>query len=131
MVRSMLRGVVCLLVLVPVAVAAQAKTARYSCSNAGLEVQCSDGECSASDAFTPMAVSFTDGELRVCAYSGCWEGPSEWQRDESGLMVVGHDMTWSDQASAETFRLALSFEDMRAVLLGGSFAQPLNCAAVQ
>ena len=111
--------------------AAMAEAGRYRCSNAGIEVQCDAAGCAASERFTPISVTVDAEGLSICAYSGCWSGSAVMQHDATGLMVVGHDLRWSESGETATFRFMLRLEDMRAVVLGSSFAQPLTCDQVK
>lgn len=79
-----------------------------------------------------MSVDVDDsGGMRVCAYSGCWEGTGEVFRSGRFLVLVGRDLVFStapDSPSArEDIALTIDRRDGVGTVKAGAFAQPLLC----
>lgn len=99
-----------------------------SCSEMSLQIQCSDGTCTAEKDFTPMAINLHGKDLSICAYSGCWEGEAVIHQDEIGFAVLGKNLAWNgDAANKANFQLAISLPSLEGMVLGEGFASPLQC----
>lgn len=105
----------------------------WNCTNADMEVACSEGACNATleHGFTPMDVAFSDeGAVSVCAYAGCWEGEGEVFTDGRFLGITARDLVYSTDPEGERrhdLAILLDLDDNIALLKSGVFAQPLVC----
>ncbi len=103
----------------------------WTCSNP-YEAQCDSDGCAvaSSTAFTPMEVHIqSNGNLSVCAYSGCWEGTSERNSDGDFMIVRAQQMSFStipEQPPTDAV-LALDIRDHVATIKIASFAHALLC----
>jgi hypothetical protein len=102
----------------------------WQCKNE-FESQCVQGHCEVSKKgeFTPMSVSFDDqGEMKVCAYSGCWEGRGKVFSTPEFLTIAGSQLELSTaNDSRENILISLDRSDNIAILKAGEFAHPLQC----
>ncbi len=103
--------------------------ADWSCRKNDLEITCTSGKCTKSDAFTPISVDFNDhGSINICAYSGCWEGKGKVLKSENHLLLSGHKLAWSGTTNdSGDFMIALDSSSGIAVIDGVGFAMPLIC----
>lgn len=120
------------LVFASLSAVGQAET--WNCRNADMEIGCSEGRCEATigHGFTPMGVAFNDdGEVSICAYSGCWEGQGEVTRSELFVSITASNLTYSTDTEPGTMRqdaaILLDLSDNIALLKLGTYAQPLVC----
>lgn len=105
----------------------------WQCRN-DLEITCSADKCESetADSFTPMSVQFSEnGQMNVCAYSGCWEGLGNVYINGDFLVVSGLNMNFStapkSESSNENILISLDKRDNVANIKAGAFAQPLVC----
>ena len=107
----------------------QASAATWKCSNPDLEIRCLDGSCAVAESFTPLAITLAaNQQLSVCAYSGCWQGPSEVQQAGNYTVVVGSELEWLGHTGpAADFIVVLDSLDQTGFIKGAGFSMPLNC----
>ncbi|MDH3492029.1 MAG: hypothetical protein OEM82_00640 [Acidobacteriota bacterium] len=104
----------------------------WECSN-NIEITCGAEGCVAADpgAFTPMRVSFDSlGGMRVCAYSGCWEGAGKIFENADFLVLTGSRLNFSAKepaSSNQDVMIALDKKDNVAMLKAGGFSHPIVC----
>lgn len=105
----------------------------WQCEN-DVELQCSQRQCEVSKKgeFTPMSVSFDDqGNMSVCAYSGCWEGRGDVLIHQNFLMLAASQLELStakgSTESQENISISLDRTDNVVLLKAGAFAHPLHC----
>ena len=108
-------------------------TESWQCRN-DLEIRCSAGNCEAEREgdFTPVSVTFdAAGAMRVCAYSGCWEGNGTVVKSGDFVILTGQNLTFSTAPESaemkESIVITLDRADRVAVLKAGAFAHPLLC----
>ncbi len=103
----------------------------WNCRNQ-IEVWCAADGCASTppDEFTPMDIwASADGDLSVCAYSGCWEG-------KAAMTSSGGRLLWSadalpfvsaiDGAAGDVTLLVLARDGVGFVRAGG-LATPVLC----
>ena len=113
-----------------VLLASSLPAAAWHCRNNDFEITCDPTGCTASDDFTPMDVYFTEeGDMAVCAYSGCWEGrANQIVRSNDYLMLAASSLAWQgSQARGEAIAVLLDKRTRIAVLNGAGYAHPLHC----
>jgi site-specific DNA-adenine methylase len=103
----------------------------WSCTNS-FESQCSNEECDVKtgEDFTPIGVSFDDsGAYQICAYSGCWEGEGEVNKNGHFLVIFGKNAKWSSPTSAQSTSvlIGLNTKSNFASVQAGDFVQPIVC----
>lgn len=105
----------------------------WQCRN-DLEIRCNPEHCEAASEgnFTPMRVHVDDaGSMRVCAYSGCWEGTGTVVKSEDFVVLIGHELTFSTSPDSvklqENIVIAIDRTDDVGILKVGAFAHPLRC----
>jgi hypothetical protein len=78
MMRSWIFGLAALAAIpLPILAKAYSMSADFTCTNPDAEISCNAGACAINTTgFTPMSLSRTGHTLSICAYSGCWEGPT-------------------------------------------------------
>jgi len=101
----------------------------WLCRNADLEVTCGPDGCQVSEGFTPMDVFLSEeGQMAVCAYSGCWEGrANQIVRSDRYLMLAANELRWTTGSGREAIAVLLDKETGIAVINGAGFAHPLQC----
>ncbi|MCM2679869.1 hypothetical protein [Echinimonas agarilytica] len=101
------------------------------CRNPDLEIRCFEGSCDSSDDFTPMHVVInTDNSMSICAYSGCWEGPSEYFSSGTFEAFFAHQLSFLPMKSASMnadFAVVFDYADEMAIVKGFGFAMPMQC----
>jgi hypothetical protein len=105
----------------------------WSCQNADFEISCSDNTCIQSDGFTPMSITLSAGNMNICAYSGCWDGPPT-RVDTTGRFVsfVANDLPWT-QPTGEAGAASISIDietGAATVLIADTFATPAICERI-
>lgn len=109
-------------------------TSTYQCTNS-IEIQCDASGCVSTDRgnFTPMQVEFdvVEGNLSVCAYTGCWESPATVHNTGQFTLLVAEKVRFSTapHSGAAIQNIAITFDrvDSIAILKLGEFAQPMRC----
>lgn len=106
-----------------------------SCSNARTaEIQCVESCDVLQRDFTPVELEVSQTTLEICAYSACFAG------EVKSHLIVGEHAVWSAIVTRENEvgpdqgeRLTVMLDRSRslAVMLWGSFAQPLSCGPAQ
>ena len=104
----------------------------WLCQNKDFQISCSNGSCdvtSPTDGFTPMEVTFQNGHMNVCAYTGCWKGTPTIVEDDQIVYAFSHNLKWihSSDPKPESFQIALNKSTKVAVLNGGGFAHAMHC----
>jgi len=108
----------------------------WTCRNESTEISCDGKTCTVSlpGDFTPMSLRVdTQGNLSLCAYSGCWEGKASkttiaddyFTASGTGLKRSGT----TGGATDSTGRLSVTI-DMNtgtAILLAENYAHPMTC----
>ena len=108
----------------------------WNCRNQ-VEVWCAADGCAASrpEEFTPMDIwASDDGEISVCAYTGCWEGKAAVGRVNGRLVWAGDDLAFSTAqlstdpgaASADVSLMIVTGEGVGFVRAAG-LATPVLC----
>ncbi|HEY0111941.1 MAG TPA: hypothetical protein VGB59_02185 [Allosphingosinicella sp.] len=86
----------------------------FSCRNEAAEIRCEAGECRVeTGSFTPMQLTRLGSAIRLCAYSGCWEGRLSFSRSRSGVDFLQSRLRRSGSAD-EVDRSVLSVMFSRA-----------------
>lgn len=105
----------------------------WSCTN-DIEVMCGASGCGASDGddFTPIDVMVrVDGEMRVCAYTGCWEGKGEISKNGAFITFYGQGFRFSTSPDRDDFvedlMVVVDERDNIGFLKNSIFTQPLIC----
>lgn len=107
----------------------------WSCRNQ-VEVWCAADGCAAAnpDEFTPMDVAAdANGDLSVCAYTGCWTGKAKVARAEGRWLWAGDDFAFSSSQDRETADITLLIVAREGVgfVKAGGLATPLLCSREQ
>jgi len=104
----------------------------WNCGNQ-IEVWCAADGCASTppDAFTAMDIWATaDGDLSVCAYSGCWRGRAARSAAGGRLLWSGDALPFEsavEGAAADVTLLILAADGVGFVRAGG-LATPVLCA---
>lgn len=104
---------------------------RWNCRNQ-IEVWCAADGCAATppDEFTPMDIwASVDGDVSVCAYSGCWEGRAALSADGGRLVWSGDALPFRsavEGAAGDVTLLILAADGVGFVRAGG-IATPVLC----
>lgn len=104
----------------------------WNCRNQ-IEVWCAADGCAATppDAFTPMDVwASADGDLSVCAYSGCWQGKAAASAAAGRLVWAGDALPFvsSLEGAAGDVTLLILAADGVGFVRAGGIATPVLCA---
>ena len=126
----------CGLALLVLLLAACEPNNEWYCRNQ-VEIQCSGGDCRASDPSetSTMTVTFNSvGEFSVCAYSGCWTGKGKVQSYASGFFITRARVEWNFEplrmSNAADILIAFDESDRIALVKAstdGSYAHPFTC----
>lgn len=110
---------------------ATAFSSAWRCRNNNLEIHCNSGKCQASPAgtFTPFDITFTaDGDMDICAYTGCWQGRGKVTRSGKHILISGHGLVWTGtEPDRADFIVALDTSDKVGFIKGAGFAMPILC----
>lgn len=103
----------------------------WNCRNQ-LEVWCAADGCAATppDAFTPMDIwGSADGDLSVCAYSGCWQGKAAMTETDSRLLWSADDLPFVSAVEGATgdVTLLIDARDGVGFVRAGGLATPVLC----
>lgn len=102
----------------------------WSCRNQ-VEIRCAGDKCESvsNDEFTPMSIAFNgNGNVSVCAYTGCWEGTGRVTSSEDFLTITAKDLPFSTNiTSTQSVSLTLDKKDNIGIVKAGEFAQPIVC----
>jgi len=103
----------------------------WNCRNQ-IEVWCAADGCAARppDEFTPMDVTVgTDGEISVCAYSGCWQGAADVVRKSGRTLWTAESLQFSTQPGADgsTATVLIMEKDGVGFVRVGGLATPVLC----
>ena len=103
----------------------------WRCRNQ-VEVWCAADGCAATnpDEFTPMDVTAkADGDLSVCAYSGCWTGKAKVARAGGRWLWAGDGFSFSSSAEGEKtdVTLVIVARDGVGFVRAGGLATPVLC----
>lgn len=128
-----LKHAIVLIIAATVIACGQSSTA-WTC-RATHDVQCSEGQCEVGNdqGIVPIVVSFdTQGNLSMCAYSGCWEGTGHVLASAPFFTIVGENLPWSfpDSTDVADVSVTLDLSDGVAVAKGKSFAIPMICESI-
>lgn len=105
--------------------------AAWACTSQ-VEVWCAVDGCAAKaeDETTPLSVwAREDGEVSVCAYTGCWEGRGDFSNTGGRLVWAAENLPFSSGQggfSADVSLMIISGEGVGFVRAGG-LATPLLC----
>ena len=103
----------------------------WHCTNQDLEIHCDSKKCEISESFTPMSVSVNiNGNMTVCAYSGCFEGKGKVLKNKNHVFFSGFDLKFSTSNSDEMtadFLIGLDKVDKVAMVKGFGYAMPMIC----
>ncbi len=103
----------------------------WRCRNQ-VEVWCTADGCAAAnpEEVTPMDISAkANGDLSVCAYTGCWTGKAKVARAEGRWLWAGDAFAFStaqDGASADVTLVIIARDGVGFVRAGG-LATPVLC----
>ena len=118
-------------------VAGAASATVWNCRNTDMEIACDGETCAASfeQDFTPMSLALnTDGELSICAYSGCWDGTGSVHEHAGFVSIIANDLGFTPDLQGDAPRqraaILLDTEGNVALLRVGVFAQPMTCRAI-
>lgn len=105
----------------------------WGCSN-DIQVMCSKDGCGASDGddFTPIDVRVDeDGEMQVCAYTGCWSGKGKVSINGVFTIFYGKGFRFSTSPDrddlVEDLMVVVDRRDNVGFLKNSIFTQPLIC----
>lgn len=109
---------------------------QWSCAN-DIEVWCTVDSCDAKarDETTPMSITARinaagEGDVTVCAYTGCWEGPAAVARNKGRISWAANALPFSTQPDggfeADVTLLIIEKDGVGFVRAGG-IASPLLC----
>ena len=104
----------------------------WHCQNLSAEISCSDEDCTlkTQQDFTPFHIVVSNqGQLSVCAYSGCWEGTAKMLQDENHYLFSAQKSIWSaqDNPRIAKFMLGIDAQNNMGFLQGEGFSLPLQC----
>lgn len=103
----------------------------WTCRNTDMEVACAKGKCERNESFTPMSVELGHaGKLRICAYSGCWEGQGKPTQTAGMLAVIATRMRFvppNPDADAPAAAVVVDQKDGIGIMKLHGYAQPLVC----
>ncbi len=126
----MIKIIVIILALFPIISFADS----WICSN-DIEVMCSKDGCYAADGddFTPIDVRVNqDGEMMVCAYTGCWGGKGKVSVDGVFTSFYGKGFRFSTSPDrddlVEDLMVVVDGRDNVGFLKNSIFTQPLICS---
>jgi hypothetical protein len=104
----------------------------FACRN-DVEVWCDTGKCAArpDDESTPMDIrAAINGDITVCAYSGCWSGKARVSLADGRLLWTANGLPFSTaEAGAMTADVTLLIlpKDGVGFVRAGGFATPALC----
>ena len=103
----------------------------WGCSNEDLQVSCDGKGCQVDEHFTPLSVGGTiDGEVSLCAYTGCWVGQAKYWQAHAHHVWSAKDVPWSWESGQDgNFLLAINAATGVGMLVGEGFATPMLCEA--
>jgi hypothetical protein len=98
-----------------------------------IEVWCAADGCAstAPDAFTPMDIwAAANGDLSVCAYSGCWRGRAAASAADGRLLWSGDALQFESavEGAAGDVTLLILVKDGVGFVRAGGLATPVLCA---
>lgn len=104
----------------------------WRCRNQ-VEVWCAADGCAATrpDEFTPMDISAkADGDLSICAYSGCWTGRAKVARAGGRWLWAGDGFAFSSSPDGEKADVTLMIVAREGVgfVRAGGLATPVLCS---
>lgn len=106
----------------------------WNCRNQ-IEVWCAADGCrvTPADAFTPLDIwASEDGDLSVCAYSGCWSGRASPSRRAGRLTWSSDELPHSStDGAAEEVTLLILAKDGVGFVRARGLATPVLCARVK
>jgi hypothetical protein len=113
-------------------VAAPACAADFDCSNPDAEISCSAGACTINtNGFTPMILSRTGKILSICAYSGCWNGPTLTRRLNGSVELlfarVSRSRPNSDGGKPDGLSVIYDRASKSAQMHWGGFSSVMEC----
>jgi hypothetical protein len=104
----------------------------WNCTNTDFEISCADGSCNAAEDHTPMNITVSQDNIRWCAYSGCWTGPSA-ATVTSGPFVSVHGLSLKNSSDAQYVVDVAIVIDTRSgaasVMASNLFTTPAICTA--
>ena len=106
----------------------------WTCRNENTEISCVGKICTVSlpGDFTPMSLSAdTQGNLSLCAYSGCWEGKaSKTTIADDYFFASGAGLIWSGTTGGVgRMSVTIDMNTGTATLLAENYAHPMICKA--
>ena len=110
----------------------------WACRNENTEISCGGKTCTVSlpGDFTPMSLSAdTQGNLSLCAYSGCWEGKASTVTIADDYFTAsGTELIWSGTTGGATsgagrMSVTIDMNTGTATLLAENYAHPMICVA--
>ena len=122
-----------LLILLNTVLSFSVNATTWNCRNEKFESKCDNRSCSVEDeigSFTPLDVTFSDeGEMSICAYSGCWDGKGKVLANSPYLVLLGTELSWSNSSSddKQDVLIGLDIQNKIATVQVQSFVQPLVC----
>lgn len=104
----------------------------WRCRNQ-VEVWCAADGCAATnpDEFTPVDIAArADGDLSVCAYTGCWTGKAKVARARGRWLWAGDGFTFSSSSEGEKsdVTLVIVARDGVGFVRAGGLATPVLCS---
>jgi len=106
----------------------------WTCRNTAAEISCQNDTCDVAlpGDFTPMSLSAdTQGNLSLCAYSGCWEGKaSKTAIVDDYFTASSEGLIWSGTTGG-TGRMSVTIDMKTGIttLLAENYAHPMICKA--
>ena len=100
----------------------------WRCRNE-VEVWCDETGCSAKtgDEVMPMDISASsEGDISVCAYTGCWEGRADYSEAAGRLLWRGDRLPFVSAIEGAVTLLVMRPDGVGFVRAGG-LASPLTC----
>ncbi|MDM1754055.1 hypothetical protein HX122_03435 [Acinetobacter towneri] len=105
-------------------------TSTWSCLNPWVEISCHAEHCQfETEYFTPFRINIKNQkDINICAYSGCWSGQVSHQQHSTLSSYTTQQLQWNyNQQTSEKFIVNIDTENKIGVLLGYSYALPLQC----
>ena len=118
-------------IIVVISTVQPAAAQTWNCRNTAVEISCIDGTCKIAGNHTPMDVSLTmSGQMKVCAYSGCWQGKANTVLASGHyLTFTGDDLKWShgSKTSGAQGAVTIDTSNKTATIMIENFAHPMSC----
>ena len=107
---------------------------QWRCKNE-VEISCSEQSCTVNSDFTAMDITVeANGQISVCAYTGCWEGEVKVTNNHSVMTMTVEQAEWKtagETSQRDDLVLVIDQSDQIGFIKVTGFAQPLLCQKSQ